>query len=87
MAVPAGKGLDNLKQRQASWQDATMRDGMTLSLSLCGAESGTLLLASGTDPSSRAGMHQISYLSFSHYVVSNHVFGHKKCFLGLEYHW
>lgn len=40
---------------------------MTLSLSLCGAESVTLLLASGTDPSSRAGMHQIPYLSSSHY--------------------
>lgn len=58
---------------------------MTLSLSLCGVESGTLLLASGTAPSSRAGMHQLPYLSSSHYQP--HIWTPKMCFLGMEYYW
>lgn len=53
---------------------------MILSLSLCGAESGTLLLASGTDPSSRAGMHQIPYLSSSHYQP--HIWTSRTAFYG-----
>lgn len=50
--------------------------GRTLSLSLCGAERGTLLLAPGTEPCSRAGMHWLPHLPVSHH--QSHTFGHQK---------
>lgn len=58
---------------------------MTMSLSLCGAQSGTLPLASGIESISRAGMHQPPYLSSSH--CQPHIWTLKNCFLGVGYHW